>query len=381
MNPKLSFDWYMLFVLLGIFQALLLSVLVLIKGRKSGSRFMFLSLFIFSLFLVLTEVFLDYSGYMLYLIQFDKFSFPAQFLIAPSLFLFIKTSLYSKRSANLWVHYIPFLFILLYFTMYFIQDSVLKYNLHIVEYGLNLEKLTVDSNTRYDPLKIHVYFHALVFAHLCIYGIFMWSMIAGRYKKASLKVFNKGASFINQYRNLLIYYILALFFMAYLLIRYFSMGDFVFSLYLTGIIYLIAINISYRSLNKYFRNKQELKYANSTLNEDEKFSILERVKQVVEDEDFYCRGNASLDELSKRIKVSRHSVSQVINELLEKSFFEYLAELRIRKSRSLLSDPKYQNITIDEISFMVGYNSRSAFNRVFKSITGTTPDKYRKENT
>ena len=109
-------------------------------------------------------------------------------------------------------------------------------------------------------------------------------------------------------------------------------------------------------------------------------SILEKVRQVIEDEDFYCHGNASLEELSRRIKESRHSVSQVINELLGKSFFEYLAEQRISKSRSLLSDPKYQNITIDEISFMVGYNSRSAFNRVFKSITGTTPDKYRKEN-
>ena len=65
--------------------------------------------------------------------------------------------------------------------------------------------------------------------------------------------------------------------------------------------------------------------------------------------------------------------------MLGKSFFEYLAEQRIKKSRMLLSDPKFQNITIDEISFMVGYNSRSAFNRVFKSITGTTPDKYRKE--
>ena len=100
MDLKISFDWYMLFVFLGICQSLLLSVLVYIKGRKSGSRFTFLSLFIFSLFLVLTEVFLDYSGYILSVIQIDKFSFPAQFLIAPSLFLFIRTSLYPNRSCQ-----------------------------------------------------------------------------------------------------------------------------------------------------------------------------------------------------------------------------------------------------------------------------------------
>ena len=379
MDLKLSFDWYLLFVFLGICQALLLSVLIYIKGRKSGSRFMFLSLLVFSLFLVLAEVFLDYSGYILSVIQIDKFSLPAQFLIAPSLFLFIKSSLYPNRSSNSWAHCIPFIFILLYFSIYFIQDSAFKYNLHIDEHGLGLEKLPADSHSIYDPLKIHANFHVLVFVHLFTYAVFIWRIISGKYKESSLKVLNMEGSYINQYRNLLVYYLLALLFMASLIFRYFWMGDFIFSLYLTCIVYLISINISYRSLNSYFRNRQPSKYASSTLNEDDKSSILEKVKQAVEDEDFYCHGNASLDELSHRIKVSRHSISQVINELLGKSFFEYLAELRISKSRSLLSDPKYQNITIDEISFLVGYNSRSAFNRVFKSITGTTPDKYRKE--
>ena len=379
MDLKLSFDWYLIFVFLGIFQALLLSILIYIKGRKSGSRFMFLSLFIFSLCLLLAEVFLDYSGYILNVIQIDKFSQPAQLLLAPSLFLFIRTSLFPNRPAHPWVHYIPFIFIILYFSIYFFQNSAFKYNLHIDAYGLGLEKLPADSNPNYDPLKIHAYFHFLVFAHLFTYALFIWRIISRMYKKASLKVFNVKGSYINQYRNLLIYYLLALLFMAYLLFRYFHMGDFVFSLYLTCIVYLISINISYRSLTKYFRNRQSLKYASSTLNEDDKTSILERVRQVIEDEDFYCHGNASLNELSRRINISRHNISQVINEMLGKSFFEYLAEQRIKKSRMLLSDPKFQNITIDEISFMVGYNSRSAFNRVFKSITGSTPDKYRKE--
>lgn len=380
MGPELRFDWYLLFVFLGICQALLLSILIFLKEGRSGSRFMFLSLFIFSLFLVLTEVFLDYSGYMLHVIQIDKFSFPAQFLIAPSLFLFIKASIYPKPSSAVWIHYIPFLIILLYFTMYYFQESAVKYNLHIAEHGLGLERLPLDSNSTFDPLKIHAYFHLLVFIHLLTYAFFMWGIIRQAYKQASLKVFNVEGSYINRYRNLLIYFLLALLFMAFLLLRYFQLGDFIFSLYLSCIVYLISVNISYRSLINYFRNRQPSKYASSTLNQEDKISILEKVKRVIEDEDFYCHGNASLENLARRIKESRHSVSQVINEMLGKNFFEYLAEMRINKSRSLLCDPKYQNITIDEISFMVGYNSRSAFNRVFKSITGTTPDRYRKEN-
>ena len=379
MELKLSFDWYLLIVFLGICQALFLSILIYMKGRKSGSQFIFLSLFIFSLAVVLAEVFLNYSGYILSIIQINKFSFPVQFLIAPSLYLFIQGSLYPKGSARPWIHFLPFVFILLYFSLYFFKDSAFKFNLYIEEHSLDLAKLPVEANAPYDPLKIHACFHFLVFTQLLVYVFFIWRIISGKYRETSLKVFNREGSFINQYRNLLIYYVLALFFMAFLLIRYFWLGDFVFSLYLTFIVYLISINISYRSLNTYFRKRQAHKYASSSLTGEDKRSILEKIKQAAEDEAFYCHGNASLEELSSRIKVSRHNVSQVINELLGKSFFEYLAGLRIGKAKSLLSNPKYQNITIDEISFMVGYNSRSAFNRVFKSIVGSTPAEYRRE--
>jgi AraC-like DNA-binding protein len=377
---QISFDWYLLFILLGIFQALFLSVLILQKARRSGPRFRYLSLFILALGVVLTEVFLDFSGYMLEVIRVDKFSFPFQFLIAPSLFLFIKKSLYPGRTKTDWVHFVPFGLILIYFTLYYFQDAAFKYNLHIEEHGIDLERIPSDRQIFYDPFHLHRIFHYLVFAHLSVYAVLIWIIISRKYREESLKVFNHVGSFINQYRNLFIYYVLALLFMAYLVIRYFRLGDFIFSLYLTGILYLISINISYRSLNNYFRNRQSAKYARSNLDQEGKGSILEKLREVAEKEDFYCSGNASLEDLASRIKESRHNVSQVINELLGKSFFEYMAELRISKSRSLLTDPRYHNLTIDEISFMVGYNSRSAFNRVFKSIVGTTPAEYRKEN-
>ena len=63
MNERLSIDWYLLLVFLGIVQALLLCFLLFIKSRKSGKRFRYLGLLIFSLALVLIGVFLDYSGY------------------------------------------------------------------------------------------------------------------------------------------------------------------------------------------------------------------------------------------------------------------------------------------------------------------------------
>lgn len=380
MNLKLSIDWYLLAVFLGVFQALLLGLLLFVKSRKSDSRFRYLSLLLFSLAIVLAEVFLDYSGFIIRIIQIDKFSFPVQLLIAPSLFLFIKTSLFPDQKPRPAIHYLIFVLFLLYFSLYYIQDSAFKHNLHIQEYSLNQSKLPANSDQFYDPFRIHRYFHLLVFIHLLAYAFFMVVLIARKYTQSSLRFFNRADSFINQYRSLFFFYLFALLIMAYMILRYFWLGDFLFSLYLTCIIYIIAINISVRSLNSYFLKKQMVKYASSSLGEDDKISILEKIMRVAEDEEFFCQDSASIEAISKRIKVSRHYVSQVINELLDKSFFEYLAELRIEKSKSLLSDSRYHNLTIDEISFMVGYNSRSAYNRVFKTITGSTPAQYRKDN-
>jgi len=380
MNGKFSIDWYLLIVFLGIFQALLLSMLILIRSRKSGRRFRYLALLIFSLAVILSDVFLNYSGYILHIIQIDKFSFPMQFLIGPSLFLFIQASMYPDRKNRSWIHFLVFVLFLLYFSLYYFQDSAFKHNLHVEEHGVNLAIKATDSNVFYDPLGIHPWFHTLVFIHLLFYSVLMGIVIAKKYQQSSTKFFYLKDSFINQYRNLFVFYLFALVIMAYLIFRYFWLGDFLFSLYLTGIIYIISINISFRSLSNYFRNKQEVKYASSALGAADKASILEKIRRAMEEEEFYCQDSASLEEISKRIKVSKHYVSQVINELLRKSFFEYLAELRIGKSKSLLSDPRYHNVTIDEISFMVGNNSRSAFNRVFKSLTGTTPAEFRKNH-
>ena len=329
---------------------------------------------------MLTEVFFDYSGYIGEMVHLDKLSYPFQFLLAPSILLFIKSSLFPQKKSRKWIHYSVFFVVLLYMLTYYLQDEAFKYNFYIDDYGLDLTKLPESSGLVPAPITFLKYFHYLVFIHLLLYAVLISRIVFKKYSELSLKVFNREDSYINHYRNLWLYYILAILLFVVLLVKYYWIGDFLFSLYLTAIIYIISINISFKSLNRYFKNKPGGKYVGSSLTESEKEMILKKIKEVIEDEEFYCNSNASLNEIAKKVNTSRHKVSQVINEMLEKSFFELLAEHRITRSKVLLSDPRYKNLTIDEISFMVGYNSRSAFNRVFKLITGITPTEYRKQH-
>lgn len=70
-------------------------------------------------------------------------------------------------------------------------------------------------------------------------------------------------------------------------------------------------------------------------------------------------------------------ISQVINELYNQNFCEYINAIRIDEAKSILRDNNFAHKTILEVCYEVGFNSKSTFNAVFKKQTGRTPSKYR----
>jgi YesN/AraC family two-component response regulator len=85
-----------------------------------------------------------------------------------------------------------------------------------------------------------------------------------------------------------------------------------------------------------------------------------------------------LAELAKAVNEPPHYVSQVINEKLDKNFFDLLSTYRISEAKKLLHNKAMDQLTIEEIAEQVGYNSKAAFNKTIKNITGVTPSEFRK---
>lgn len=119
------------------------------------------------------------------------------------------------------------------------------------------------------------------------------------------------------------------------------------------------------------------KYKKSTLTPDFKSSIIERLDQLMGEEHFYRRDDASLSVLADELSASTHHLSQVLNESLKISFQDLLARFRVREACRLLRDDKHSQVKIENIATQVGYNSKSAFNTAFKKRTGLTPSEYR----
>ncbi len=87
--------------------------------------------------------------------------------------------------------------------------------------------------------------------------------------------------------------------------------------------------------------------------------------------------NLALPQIARRVGVSPSHLVRVFQAHLGRSPMRYLAEMRIRSAQTLLLR---SNLSIKEISFMVGFRDQLYFSRVFRQETGMSPRAYRKAN-
>jgi AraC-like DNA-binding protein len=120
------------------------------------------------------------------------------------------------------------------------------------------------------------------------------------------------------------------------------------------------------------------KYKNSKLSLADKKKIIEKLNHTVEENKYYLTPNLTIKKLAQELDVQSKHLSQVINEDFGQNFCDYINSCRIEDAINQLKDSKQQQKTILEICYAIGFNSKSAFNDVFKKQTGLTPTAYRK---
>ncbi|MCC9019335.1 helix-turn-helix domain-containing protein [Flavobacterium lipolyticum] len=85
----------------------------------------------------------------------------------------------------------------------------------------------------------------------------------------------------------------------------------------------------------------------------------------------------TIQELSNQINIPVRDLSVLINHHIDQHFFDFVNEYRIQKAMNLLKDQSKSQLTVLEILYEVGFNSKSSFNTSFKKYTNLTPTAYR----
>ena len=87
-----------------------------------------------------------------------------------------------------------------------------------------------------------------------------------------------------------------------------------------------------------------------------------------------CVRRIRLSDVSDSVYVSQWHLSKLLNRYTGRSFFDILSDLRIAKSKEMISDP---SLRIHEIAVMVGFSDVAHFSKTFKRLTGKSPVDYR----
>lgn len=102
---------------------------------------------------------------------------------------------------------------------------------------------------------------------------------------------------------------------------------------------------------------------------------LEKVTLYMQTEKPYLNPEISLQKLALGLGFSDKKLSQIINQHTGKHFFDYVNEYRITDAKKLL---KNKELTVLEVLYDVGFNSKSSFYTAFKKETNLTPTSFRK---
>lgn len=82
----------------------------------------------------------------------------------------------------------------------------------------------------------------------------------------------------------------------------------------------------------------------------------------------------TLGEVARAVNMSSFYFCKMFKKVAGINFTDYVARVRIEKSKNLLLNP---NLRVSEIAFEVGFQSLTHFNRVFKKVLGQSPTEYR----
>ena len=119
-----------------------------------------------------------------------------------------------------------------------------------------------------------------------------------------------------------------------------------------------------------------IKYKRSGLREEDVADLVNKIRKYMVIKKPYLDRELTIYNLSDQLRISRHTLSEVINEHMGMNFYNLVNEYRVKEVKQRMKNEDYRQLTILAIAYDSGFNSKSSFNTIFKEKTGQTPSQY-----
>lgn len=340
---------------------------------------------LFAVFLIITAI--DFSEPLFNLTvdgpsNLGMFRNTFAFLQIPVFYLYVLSVCYSdfKLKPKYLLHLLPF----------FVVNIILLPRFYLVDFSSKIDFIT----NRQEMIELqftHILFHIQIILYLI--AVFM---VLTKTKKLYLE--NYAGANINSYHWLFQFTsVLAILYLIVLVKNIFKFSDYpAISEWMKIGVWIFQLGITcwylFKALNNpdLFRNiDSKLKLVADLILEDkgneqlvvhekEHNADLLKLKKYMIEERPFLNPSVTIQDISTAIQIPVRELSVLINHQLNQHFYDFVNTYRIENAMEILKDETKSKVTVLEILYEVGFNSKSSFNTAFKKQTGTTPTAYRK---
>ena len=371
---SLTFDNFI--SLLIVFVSWLLVVFLLTAKTKNKT-----SNILLSLFLIVNAQ--DSSGLFAHYFLYPKFPGLGMllnstvFIKMPLLYLYILSVIYSDfklKKKHLWHLSFWIINLLVLTPRFFAVDFEEK------EAFLALEKQAPEIIVSYILVHIQMVFYFI----MCFIAVKKYkSLLLENYSNASL--FNYTwlfqllllfaiEAFIATFKNILLFaHLETAFFITKTVLSLLALG------FMAWIVLKALHNPElFRGVNSNLQLVRQLILENTNLiKEEDDINEIVLLKKHMKTAEPFLDATLTIDDLASQMEIPTKDLSVLINHNLNQHFFDFVNSYRIKKAMQILQDPNNKHLTILEILYDVGFNSKSSFNTAFKKQTHLTPTQYR----
>jgi YesN/AraC family two-component response regulator len=108
--------------------------------------------------------------------------------------------------------------------------------------------------------------------------------------------------------------------------------------------------------------------------------LYDKILNIIVVQKKYKDPSYSAKDLAKELKTNTRYLSAVVNSRFGMNYSCLLNEYRVKDAKHLLTDKRYADLNVEEISTMVGFANRQSFYAAFYKNVGETPNGYRKKH-
>ncbi|MEL6253924.1 MAG: helix-turn-helix domain-containing protein [Bacteroidota bacterium] len=295
-------------------------------------------------------------------------------IYGPLIYFFVRAYIYPEQSfkKNDYLHFLPVLIEFLF--SFFIKSQNFFWD------GTR-ESLSWAGYWGY-VLWMHTPFMYLIAGlMILLYARKSVRLLAKAEQKESLKLITENLKWIKQL--LLVMSIYSGIFLLIVLVDYFFF-NYAFThfdfyppfLGLAAITYWIGLQgFTHRSKVPYKKKKMA-----SSQNQEVLQELAARLQSSMKTEKLYTNPELSLHSLAEQFEVKPYLITESLNQILGKSFKQFINEFRLAEVQEMLASNQYENFTLLGIAYEAGFNSKASFNRVVKQMTGKSPKELKSIN-